>query len=106
MLSRHYSPRTPVVLHERFDTASPQRAPDSAFVFFKKPNQQSMRTPKTENRFWLSQRGDPREAARTLFAILRSLDRSNWKKIHIERAPGKSALALAINDRLSRASAR
>jgi L-threonylcarbamoyladenylate synthase len=59
------------------------------------------------NVFWLANHGDDLiAAAHNLFNQLRMLDSGGWTQIHAELAPGSSALALAINDRLSRAAAK
>lgn len=101
MLTRHYSPRTPVVLHHRL-TAAMVRAgsPDEAWLFVMKPRGLSGR-----NVHGLDPRGDLRGAARKLFAKLRALDQAGHRRIHAELAPG-DGLAAAINDRLRRAAAR
>jgi L-threonylcarbamoyladenylate synthase len=102
MLSRHYSPRTPLKLRERLRVSEAALRPEEAFLFFKKPARVD---PAAKNIFWLSERGDPNEAAKNLFAWLRKLDRTGWKQLHAERATGHTGLARAINDRLSRAAA-
>lgn len=97
MLARHYSPHTPVVLHERLGQPLPL---DEAFVFCRKPA-----APRRPNVFWLDAKGSPAGAARALFAVLRRLDAMGWGKIHVERFEG-GELAAAINDRLQRAASR
>lgn len=98
MLERHYSPRTPVVLHAALGELD-HLAPREAFVFMGRP-------PRAQrpNIFWLDRRGDLGGVARRLFATLRKLDAMNFKTIHVELAPG-DGLADAINDRLRRAAA-
>ena len=113
LLTRHYSPRTPVELHDRLvvagvadpGPASARPATSEAFLYFRRP-ELFTRTSVPKNVFWLTTDGDLRGAAKTLFATLRKLDAGRWTKIHVERAPGDSALALAINDRLTRAAAK
>lgn len=97
MLARHYSPRTPVSLHQRLPK---QRNATDAYLYIRKP-----RPARDRNIFWLDPRGNLRGAARRLFATLRRLDVMGFKQIHVERAHG-SGLADAINDRLQRAAAR
>jgi L-threonylcarbamoyladenylate synthase len=97
MLARHYSPRTPVVLHESLTT---QRTADEAWVLLAKPAGRP-----AKNVFWLDARGSLRGAARRLFATLRRLDGGRFKRIHVELAH-EGGLAAAINDRLRRAAAR
>lgn len=100
MLTRHYSPRTPVSLERSLAIADVRVQPETAFVFFRKPKVATGR-----NIFWLDAHGDLRAAARALFATLRRLDRAGFARIRIECAPG-DGLADAINDRLRRAAAR
>jgi L-threonylcarbamoyladenylate synthase len=97
LMARHYSPHTPVVLHERMPT---DRAADQAWVFVAKPPGRS-----GSNVFWLDPTGKLGGAARRLFGILRQLDQARFTVINIEIAKG-GGLALAINDRLKRAAAR
>ena len=119
MLERHYSPRTPLTL-VRTLTATHMRRADAneAFLFVQKPatakadsaansGKGSVAKP-THNVFWLSdaRHGGLTQAAHRLFDQLRALDNGNWTHIHAELAPGDSALALAINDRLQRAAAK
>lgn len=101
LLARHYSPRTPVVLHERIP-AQARGAQDAreAYVYLRRP---ATRTP--ANVFWLDARGDLRGVARRLFATLRKLDAMAFTRIHIELAPDEG-IGRAINDRLRRAAAR
>jgi L-threonylcarbamoyladenylate synthase len=100
LLKRHYSPHTPVVLHE---TAAPadwlSARPDEAWLLIMKPRRA---TP--PNVFWLDARGNLRGVARRLFSQLRQLDAAGYRRIHVELAPG-GGLAEAINDRLRRAAA-
>jgi L-threonylcarbamoyladenylate synthase len=101
LLSRHYSPRTPLTLHDRL-SYDPDAAQE-AWLFFARPRRPRL----APNVFWLApDRRGWRVAAQRLFAQLRALDRGGWTKIHAERAPGAHALAAAINDRLRRAAAR
>ncbi len=105
LLARHYSPRTPLVLTAKIPAMHPAAAPCDAFLFFRRPPQKkSAAVP--GNVFWLSATGDPAEAARRLFAGLRALDQGQWRCIHAERAPARTPLAPAINDRLARAAAK
>ena len=100
LLKRHYSPHTPVVLHETVAPADWLSAgPDEAWLLITKPKRA---TP--PNVFWLDARGDLRGVARRLFSQLRQLDVAGYRRIHAELAPG-GGLAEAINDRLRRAAA-
>lgn len=105
LLSRHYSPHTPVRLHPAL------RLPDvaandltQAWVFLAKPALPARSAAK--NIFWLDAHGDLPRAAHRLFAVLRQLDHAGFAQIHVELAPGHAGLADAINDRLRRAAAR
>jgi L-threonylcarbamoyladenylate synthase len=118
MLTKHYSPRTPVVLHARLTRADIASIPrDEAVVplFAADVAPAPAGEPRMENVFPLSEKRSLHDAARNLFAVLRVLDGSKkrWKKIHAEsvsvstNASAKDrALAAAINDRLARAAAK
>ncbi len=100
MLPRHYSPRTPLTLHERLAGAEVRGAREACLLIAKPVHR---RRPK--HVFWLDPRGDLRGAARRLFATLRRLDDGRFERIHVELAQG-GGLADAINDRLQRAATR
>jgi L-threonylcarbamoyladenylate synthase len=101
LLARHYSPRTPVVLHSRLPSIARAKAePTEAFVYLRRPIGGV-----APNVFWFDPRGDLRGVARRLFATLRKLDAMGFERIHVERAPNQG-LGQAINDRLTRAAAR
>lgn len=104
MLERHYSPRTPLVLVAKLTPDAIRNLPaDQAALLIARPAA-ALRGP---NVFWLTERiGDLTGAAHHLFEQLRALDTGGWMQIHAEVAPGQSALALAINDRLLRAAAK
>jgi L-threonylcarbamoyladenylate synthase len=102
MLKRHYSPRTPVTLHERLEASAARTgSPREAWVFLARPP-----GPRRANIFWLDARGQLSGVARRLFAVLQQLDTAGFQRIHLERVPGHDGLAHAINDRLTRAAAR
>jgi L-threonylcarbamoyladenylate synthase len=101
MLTQHYSPRTPVILHEaplRAEQAAALPA-DAAVLFVAR-----VADPRPNWR-WLSEGGDVAEAGRRLYAVLRELDRAGFTAIHCELAP-PAGLGAALNDRLRRAAAR
>ncbi len=101
LLARHYSPRTPVVLHARFSVAALARSSArEAWVFLAKPKQVT-----GKNIFWLDAHGELHGVARHLFATLRLVDGFRFTRIHVELARG-AGLADAINDRLRRAASR
>jgi L-threonylcarbamoyladenylate synthase len=103
LLTRHYSPRTPVELYDQIK-GNPETGRE-ALLYFRRPAPFAKHRA-TKNIFWLTENGNLHTAAKALFATLRELDAGRWTKIHAERAPGESALALAINDRLTRAAAK
>jgi L-threonylcarbamoyladenylate synthase len=99
-LSRHYSPRTKLVLHRRLsDRAAPLPEDGIAWLHFKKPVR-----PFGDHCYWLDAGGDQIKAARNLFSRLRMLDGRGYRCIHAELAPA-GPRAEAINDRLRRAAA-
>ena len=104
MLERHYSPHTPLTLVNKLAPGFLRKLANNEAVLFVHQPKLSQPPP---NVFWLANHGDElTAAAHNLFNQLRSLDLGGWKQIHAELAPGNSALAIAINDRLSRAAAK
>ncbi|MDR0535404.1 MAG: threonylcarbamoyl-AMP synthase [Puniceicoccales bacterium] len=103
MLSRHYSPRTPVLLRA---AGTPPRlladVPRQAVVWQRKPPHGAE---SSKDVFWFSESGLPADVARGVFSLLRRLDGLGYALLHVELAPD-SPLAPAINDRLRRAAAR
>ena len=98
LLARHYSPRTPVILHARLSARAAVRGPATeAWLFLARPG-----SLKGRNIFHRDRSGNLRAAARRLFATLRRIDELGFGRIHVELAPGEG-LAEAINDRLRRA---
>lgn len=98
-LSRHYSPRTRLLLHRQLSPAVVHAlGADEAALFLVRPPIE----PTPPNWRWLSEHGDLREAAGTLFARLRELDDGGYSTLHAEIAP-ESGLGRALNDRLRRA---
>jgi L-threonylcarbamoyladenylate synthase len=97
--ARHYSPRTPIVLHNKL-SAPGADSRHEAWVLTAKPAGRI-----APNVFWLDARGELHGTARRLFAVLRRLDDGRFKRIHVALAPG-GGLADAINDRLRRAAGR
>jgi L-threonylcarbamoyladenylate synthase len=112
MLTRHYSPRLPLALHKRLTLAQALALPrDEAALLLRRPRRAAAAgagAAGAGNIFWLSETGTPGEIARNLFAKLRALDvpSPRRKRLHVALVAGRSALALAINDRLVRAAAK
>ncbi len=104
LLTRHYSPATPLQLHRRISVTQLRRAgADEGFLLFAPP---AGGVPKTAARIEvLAKNASPRTAARRLFAALHTLDRAGLRQLHAELAPDAGAGA-AINDRLQRAAAK
>ncbi len=92
MLKSHYSPNAKLFLFEG-EFTNPL---DTAKVYFKRP------TAPKPNEYWLSEAGDVTEAARNLFDLIRTLDKS-YKQIYCEKLPN-DGVGEAVNDRLKRAS--
>lgn len=101
LLARHYSPRTPLVLHAKISPAALRLADKrEAFVFQQRPKGAA-----PTHVFWFDATGRLTGVARGLFATLRRLDALGFKRIHAELAPDRG-IGRAINDRLRRAAAR
>lgn len=102
-MARHYSPRTPVVLHAGLTyTEARHGSEKAAWLFIAKPAALGTVPP---NVFWLDPLGDLRRAARRLFSVLRELDEGGYSAIHVER-PSGAGIAEALLDRLVRAASR
>lgn len=101
LLSHHYSPRTPLVLHEKIPFSKVSRSrQDQAWVFFHaKPVSDN------QNLFSFEAKGQPERAAKNLFSVLRKIDDLGFAKIHVELSP-EGGIGDAINDRLRRAAAK
>lgn len=104
-LWRHYSPRTPLRLHDRLTAAWLKSLPeDEAVLLQQKPT--SAIASLDARCFWLSEDGNDAAVAHNLFDALRRVDDGRWKLVHVERAGAKKGLGPAINDRLTRAAAK
>src|SRR5262249_53420820 len=105
-LPSHYTPRTPMVLYTGQvalrESASAGRV---GLLAWRRDNV----SPDLERLFsaaeFLSASGDAHEAAANLFAAMRRLDALGLSLIAAESVPNEG-LGVAINDRLTRASAR
>jgi L-threonylcarbamoyladenylate synthase len=96
-LSSHYAPRTRVLLDEGLPPEALNVQPEAiGFVRFQTP------LPGWSNQWVLSKTGDLREAAASLFSMLRLADAACLTLIVLEPAP-EHGLGVAINDRLRRA---
>ncbi len=87
----HYSPGIPI----RLNVSKIKK--NEAFILIKK------RRNNKKNYFYLSKKGDLKEAAKNLYTTLRKIKKSKFKSIAVCKIPNKD-LGKAINDRLKRAS--
>ena len=90
-LKLHYSPGIPVRLNVT------KVKSEEAYILIKK-----MKISKP-NYFFLSKKGNLKEAAKNLYSTLRKIKKSNYKSIAVVKIPNKG-LGRTINDRLNRAS--
>ena len=90
-LKIHYSPGIPIRLNVK------KIKKDEAFLLIKKN-----KINKT-NYYFLSKKGDLKEAAKNLYTILRKIKKDNYKSIAVDKIPN-IGVGKTINDRLLRAS--
>ena len=90
-LKIHYSPGIPIRLNVK------KIKKNEAFLSIKKN-----KTYKTNN-YFLSKKGNLKEAAKNLYSILRKIKKDNYKSIAVGKIPNKG-FGKTINDRLLRAS--
>jgi len=104
MLSRHYSPHTPLTLFGAGEIPNRENpsAAKVAVIFFKHPDDDAPPWTQGADIFWFSESGQPSEAARNVFSLLRKLDTNGHERIFVQRSPS-GGIGDAINDRLSRA---
>ena len=101
MLSRHYAPRTPIVLDWSEKSLDSYKGRRIGLLAFRKPG-----TSLNFNRIEvLSKKGDLREAAANLFTAIRRLDDLKLDLILAESVP-EVELGRAIMDRLRRATSK
>ncbi len=87
----HYSPGIPIRLNVK------KIKKDEAFLLIKKK-----KINKT-NYYFLSKKGDLKEAAKNLYTILRKIKKDNYKSIAVDKIPN-IGIGKTINDRLLKAS--
>tara|TARA_A100001011_G_scaffold357710_1_gene402848 strand:+ start:1235 stop:2167 length:933 start_codon:yes stop_codon:yes gene_type:complete len=90
-LKIHYSPGIPIRLNVK------KIKKDEAFLFIKKNKINK------SNYYFLSKKGNLKEAAKNLYTTLRKIKKDKYKSIAVGKIPNKG-LGKAINDRLMRAS--
>ncbi|GMQ25135.1 L-threonylcarbamoyladenylate synthase [Algoriphagus sp. oki45] len=100
-LESHYAPRKPFVLGDLEKLISEKKEERALFGVLSF----SKHFPGVENQFILSEKANLQEAAKNLFAVMRSLDQSNAEIILAELMP-ETGLGRAINDRLRRAAVK
>jgi len=101
LLTRHYSPRTPVALLKPAEPPPAMPSQRCAWVQMCRQNIEPT-TPGNTDIFWLSETGNLPQAAQGLYALLRQLDDAGYAKIFCELAPA-TGLGVTLNDRLRRA---
>ena len=87
----HYSPGIPIRLNVK------KIKKNEAFLLIKK------RKIKKPNYYFLSKKGDLKEAVKNLYTILRKIKKDNYKSIAVDKIPN-IGIGKTINDRLLRAS--
>lgn len=109
-LPSHYAPRAPVCLLQDLDPAKIEPAGPVAILLARGPAEPVIAAFERAGHEVLAARvlsptGDDREAARNLFAAMRSLDAASPSRIFAEPWTSQTGLGAAISDRLARASA-
>ena len=87
----HYSQGIPIKLNVKKVNA------DEAYILIRKKKQTK------SNYYFLSKRGNLKEAAKNLYSVLRKIKKSKYKSIAVTKIPNYG-LGKTINDRLTRAS--
>ncbi len=87
----HYSPGIPIRLNVQ------KIKNEEAYILFRKKGKTK------SNYYFLSKKGDLKEAAKNLYSILRKIKKDKYKSIAVVKIPNKG-LGKTINDRLIRAS--
>jgi L-threonylcarbamoyladenylate synthase len=108
MLTRHYSPGTPVTLFEHLSpapaTETGSEGSSIAIVYQSRKSAELDTGTLHHSRYWFAEEDDTAEAAHNLFALLHKLDAMSHRHLYIEKAPIRG-LGQSINDRLIRAAA-
>tara|TARA_B100001093_G_scaffold350355_1_gene334897 strand:- start:1185 stop:1979 length:795 start_codon:yes stop_codon:yes gene_type:complete len=104
MGSKHYSPRTPIILKENFDELSIESLnPNLDLIICSNLEEEENFSNYHFATLLLSKSGKLNEIAKNLYHTLQIADSMNMKRIIIHKIEGSQNLAIAINDRLSRA---
>ena len=104
MLSRHYSPGTPLEIRDTIHPGDGLLPSSAVLLFGSGADRRAELRGEGIAVFDLSRKGDLTEAARNLFAVLRVLAAGDFSHAYAERLP-ETGLGRAINDRLQRAAA-
>ena len=100
LLDQHYSPRTPLSLVSH---APLNPADNMGVIFWRRPRELKVH----HGVFTLTRYGAAKDAARSLYAVLRTADAAGFSELICEKAPASAgALGNAINDRLRRAAGK
>lgn len=99
LMEKHYSPYTSLFLLDPGSPTPSDLPQKSAWVRLSRETQAQNTG---ADAFWLSESGNLREAARHLFALLRTLDTQGYQAIYLEKMPNRG-IGVSINDRLQRA---
>ena len=107
MGSKHYSPRTPIILKENFNELSIESLdPNLDLIICSDLEEEENFSNYHFSTLLLSKSGKLNEIAKNLYHTLQIADSMNKKRIIMHKIQGPENLATAINDRLLRASSR
>lgn len=105
MRSKHYSPRTPIILKESFDELSFENLdPNHDLIICSNLEEEENFSRYHFATLLLSKNGKLNEIAKNLYHTLQIADSMDKKRIIMHKIEGSENLAIAINDRLLRAS--
>lgn len=103
LFKKHYSPHATMIYPATQEDLAETGQGKVAAVYFHRRKDQAPAT--AIDRFWLSENGDPAEAARNLYHLLQTLDTKGYEHIYVEQAP-MEGIGAALHDRLQRATGR
>lgn len=100
----HYAPKTPTLLHDSIEECANYKKFSSEDLILLPASSSLFRLKGVDCSVdYLSKNGDLNEIARSLFSKLHEADQSGFSCLHLCLIEQKEDLALAINDRISRA---
>jgi L-threonylcarbamoyladenylate synthase len=101
---KHYSPKTPTILHLSIENCVKSNDIDKDDLVFVYSLEEAEKFKDLECTTWcLSKNGNCEEIAHSLFKTLHKADNENFSKIHLILLAESDGLTLAINDRIARA---